>query len=113
MYALAEFIDNSLRATRANAPRPRSITVSLVVSGANPPTARGLVSIHDNGCGMNKVELNSWAVMNYSMEERGQAPREAEPMGRAGGGHSGAGRFLNGDISFFGVGSKNAGACSV
>lgn len=60
MYALAEFIDNSLRATRKNAPRPRSIDVSLVVSGANPATARGLVCIADNGCGMSKQDLNEW-----------------------------------------------------
>lgn len=59
-YALAEFVDNSLRATRRNAPRPRAITVSLVVSGQNPATARGLVVIQDNGCGMNKQELADW-----------------------------------------------------
>ena len=60
VYALAEFVDNSLRATRRNAPRPRCITISLVVSGSNPDTARGLVAIHDNGCGMNKQELADW-----------------------------------------------------
>eukprot|EP00887_Chlorella_sp_A99_P005757 scaffold1.g5757.t1 len=107
VYALAEFIDNSLRATRANAPRPRAITVSLVVSGSNPATARGLVAVHDNGCGMTKQELNAWAVMNYSMEERGKAPQEPEAAGRHAAA-TGAGRFLTGDISFFGVGSKNA-----
>ena len=60
MYALAEFVDNSLRATRRNAPRPRAITISLVVSGSNPATAKGLVVIQDNGCGMNKHELSDW-----------------------------------------------------
>lgn len=30
VYALAEFVDNSLRATRRNGSRPRSITISLV-----------------------------------------------------------------------------------
>jgi hypothetical protein len=60
VYALAEFVDNSLRATRRNAPRPRSITLSLVVSGSNPSTACGLVAIQDNGCGMNKHELADW-----------------------------------------------------
>lgn len=60
MYALAEFVDNSLRATRCNAPRRRAITVSLVVSGTNPATASGLVAIQDNGCGMNKHELADW-----------------------------------------------------
>lgn len=60
MYALAEFVDNSLRATRRNAPRRRAITISLVVSGNNPGTAKGLVSIQDNGYGMNKHELADW-----------------------------------------------------
>ncbi|KAL4443930.1 hypothetical protein ABPG75_011667 [Micractinium tetrahymenae] len=109
VYALAEFVDNSLRATRRNAPRRRAITVSLVVSGTNPSTARGLVAIQDNGCGMNKHELADWAVMNLSMEERGAAPQEPAAAGRGGGAGAGAGRFLTGDLSFFGVGSKNAG----
>ena len=51
---------------------------------------------------MGKEELNAWAVMNYSMEDRGIQP--AEP-------HVGLGltqrnqtdRFLNGDLSYFGV----------
>jgi len=51
------------------------------------------------------------AVMNLSMEERGAAPQEPAPAGRGGGVNAGgaAGRFLTGDLSFFGVGSKNAG----
>ena len=48
--------------------------------------------------------------MNLSMEERGAAPQEPAAAGRGGGGGAvGAGRFLTGDLSFFGVGSKNAG----
>lgn len=48
--------------------------------------------------------------MNLSMEERGAQPREPAGGGRGGGaGPAGAGRFLTGDLSFFGVGSKNAG----
>lgn len=38
VYALAEFVDNSLRATRRNGSRPRSITISLVRCG---PAAAG------------------------------------------------------------------------
>jgi hypothetical protein len=41
--------------------------------------------------------------MNLSMEERGAAPQEPAAAGR-GGGAAGAGRFLTGDLSFFGVG---------
>lgn len=40
--------------------------------------------------------------MNYSMEERGKAPQEPEVAGRAGGA-GGVGRFLTGDLSYFGV----------
>ena len=71
---------------------------------------RGLLA----GCGMGKEELNAWAVMNYSMEDRGIQP--AEP-------HVGLGltqrnqtdRFLNGDLSYFGVSIciRNAIPCMV
>ena len=107
MYALAEFIDNSLRATRKNAPNPRKITISLLTTGSGA-AKRGLVCIQDNGCGMTKHELNDWAVMNYSMEERGAAPQEPEQEGRGRAAAPAVGRFLTGDLSFFGVGSKNA-----
>lgn len=107
VYALAEFIDNSLRATRNNAPNPRDITISLLTTGTGA-AKKGLVCIQDNGCGMTKYELNDWAVMNYSMEERGAQPQEPESEGRGRAPAPAAGRFLTGDLSFFGVGSKNA-----
>lgn len=47
--------------------------------------------------------------MNLSMEERGAQPQEPAGGGRGGAAATGAGRFLTGDLSFFGVGSKNAG----
>ena len=51
---------------------------------------------------MGKQELNNWAVMNYSMEDRGSLPQEP---------HYGHGltqknqtdRFLSGNLSYFGV----------
>ena len=51
---------------------------------------------------MGKKELNNWAVMNYSMEDRGAQPQEP---------HHGHGltqrvqtdRFLSGNLSYFGV----------
>ena len=51
---------------------------------------------------MGKQELNNWAVMNYSMEDRGNLPQEP---------HHGHGltqknqteRFLSGNLSYFGV----------
>ncbi len=48
-------------------------------------------------------ELNNWAVMNLSMEDRGLLGAADAPPTRPAGG-----RYLSSDISFFGVGSKNA-----
>lgn len=56
----------------------------------------GLLSVWDNGVGMTKQELNNWAVMNLSLEDRGLKPQESEGPG-------GVGRFLSGNLSFFGV----------
>lgn len=72
-FALAELIDNALRATKANdaAGRRRAITVSLAT---DERAGRGLVAVRDNGCGMGVSELGSWAVMNLSMEDRGLLP---------------------------------------
>ena len=63
---------------------------SRALSGA------GLLSVSDNGVGMTKQELTSWAVMNLSMEDRGLKPQEAEEG-------PGLGRFLSGNLSYFGV----------
>ena len=51
---------------------------------------------------MSKQALNDWAVMNLSMEDRGQLPTEAEPA-RGQSALAGAGNFLTGDLSYFGV----------
>uniref|UniRef100_A0A1D2ABE5 SMCHD1 ribosomal S5 domain-containing protein n=1 Tax=Auxenochlorella protothecoides TaxID=3075 RepID=A0A1D2ABE5_AUXPR len=99
VYALAEFVDNSLRAT-SRASEPRNITISFVLNSSSLSSAKGLVCIQDTGCGMTKRDLNDWAVMNYSMEERGQLSQpsiSASPT-----------KYLNSNISYFGVGSKNA-----
>lgn len=55
---------------------------------------------------MTKTDLNQWAVMNLSMEDRGLLTPGGSTSQDSGGG--GGGRYLSGDISFFGVGSKNA-----
>ncbi|KAK9800826.1 hypothetical protein WJX73_002958 [Symbiochloris irregularis] len=100
-FALAELIDNSLRAVQhAHSPQ-RSITVTLVL---NTKRTSGLLSVWDNGVGMTKQQLNEWAVMNLSMEDRGLQPEEVS--GRRA--DAGVGRFLAGNLSYFGVGSKNA-----
>jgi hypothetical protein len=67
-FALAELVDNSLRATKGNRECPRSITVSLITDDNG---SKGVICVSDNGSGMNTQELNNWAVMNLSMEDRG------------------------------------------
>ncbi|KAF8056436.1 SMCHD1 [Scenedesmus sp. PABB004] len=147
-FALAELVDNALRATKGGgAAAPRRITVQLVTDARG---GAGMVAVSDNGSGMTVAELNSWAVMNLSMEDRGLLPPTTdEPKGAraaattararpacepgaaaarasprrlptpahpaaaaaaaAGGSRAAAGsRYLSSDISYFGVGSKNA-----
>ena len=108
-YALAELIDNSLRATRnvARLDQPRTITISFVTRGS-AGARKGLICVRDNGSGMSKEALNEWAVMNLSMEDRGQQPTEAEPAGRGQPSLTGAGNFLTGDLSYFGVTLQSA-----
>lgn len=103
-YALAELIDNSLRATR-HATQPnqsRTITISFVTKGtANNP--KGLISVQDNGSGMTKQALNEWAIMNLSMEDRGLQAVEPETAVRGQQTAPGAANFLTGDLSQFGA----------
>ena len=51
---------------------------------------------------MSKLELNQWAVMNLSMEDRGAKPTE-EAVQRGAAQAPGASRFLSGNLSYFGV----------
>ena len=102
VYALAELVDNALAATARNA-GARDIAIHLLHAGKG----EGMVVVSDNGRGMGKQALNDWAVMNLSMEDRGLLDRPgADAPG--GGGAAGPGRYLNSNLSFFGVGSKNA-----
>ena len=55
--------------------------------------------MQDNGTGMEAKELAEWAVMNLSMEDRGAKPEEPTAE------QAGAGRFLTGALSYFGVGA--------
>eukprot|EP00892_Ulva_mutabilis_P012666 jgi/Ulvmu1/9772/UM056_0012.1 len=104
-YAVAELIDNSLRATRHNK-HARKIVVTLVSSTSCGDPAESVVSVWDNGCGMSMRQLNEWAVMNLTMEDRGLQPREVEVPRHAVG--TASARQLCSDLSYFGVGSKNA-----
>ncbi|XP_048363519.1 structural maintenance of chromosomes flexible hinge domain-containing protein 1 isoform X2 [Sphaerodactylus townsendi] len=100
-FALAELIDNSLSATSRNT-GVRSIQLKLVFDDAQGKPA---IAVVDNGRGMTSKQLNNWAVYRLSKFIR-QGDFESD--------HSGyirpaaAPRSLNSDISYFGVGGKQA-----
>ncbi|XP_060561375.1 structural maintenance of chromosomes flexible hinge domain-containing protein 1-like [Ruditapes philippinarum] len=102
-YAFAELIDNSLAATRNNS-GPRNIEIRLHFDEAT-------VYVIDNGKGMTSRQLNNWAIYRLSKFNR----KEKRPL-------SGLDEIdedesfvdqnlpksLNSDISYFGVGGKQA-----
>ncbi|KAJ7338716.1 hypothetical protein JRQ81_012618 [Phrynocephalus forsythii] len=100
-FALAELIDNSLSATSQNS-GVRSIQLKLLFDDTQGKPA---VAVIDNGRGMTSKQLNNWAVYRLSKFTR-QGEVESD--------HSGyvrppvAPRSLNSDISYFGVGGKQA-----
>ncbi|XP_076829513.1 structural maintenance of chromosomes flexible hinge domain-containing protein 1 isoform X2 [Brachyhypopomus gauderio] len=99
-YAFAELIDNALSATSKN-PQIRSIDIRLLFDDSQGGPA---VVVMDNGRGMTSKELNNWAVYRLSKFNRGTFQSD----------HSGyvrpkpVPRSLNSDISYFGVGGKQA-----
>nr|XP_044998928.1 structural maintenance of chromosomes flexible hinge domain-containing protein 1 isoform X1 [Jaculus jaculus] len=100
-FALAELIDNSLSATSRNA-GIRRIQIKLLFDETQGKPA---VAVIDNGRGMTSKQLNNWAVYRLSKFTR-QGDFESD--------HSGyvrpvpVPRSLNSDISYFGVGGKQA-----
>ncbi|XP_053805479.1 structural maintenance of chromosomes flexible hinge domain-containing protein 1 isoform X1 [Vidua chalybeata] len=100
-FALAELIDNSLSATSQNT-GIRSIQIKLLFDDSQGKPA---VAVIDNGSGMTSKQLNNWAVYRLSKFTR-QGDFESD--------HSGyvrplpVPRSLNSDISYFGVGGKQA-----
>ncbi|CAH2284879.1 structural maintenance of chromosomes flexible hinge domain-containing 1 [Pelobates cultripes] len=100
-FALAELIDNSLSAT-ANNSGIRNIQIRLLFDETQGKTS---VAVIDNGKGMNTTQLKNWAVYRLSKftryvdesREQGGYVRPP-PMPRS----------LNSDISYFGVGGKQA-----
>ncbi|NXS15941.1 SMHD1 protein, partial [Mystacornis crossleyi] len=101
-FALAELIDNSLSATSRNT-GIRSIQIKLLFDDSQGKPA---VAVIDNGSGMTSKQLNNWAVYRLSKFTR-QVPYILSD-------HSGyvrplpVPRSLNSDISYFGVGGKQA-----
>ncbi|KAK3267358.1 hypothetical protein CYMTET_24075 [Cymbomonas tetramitiformis] len=106
VYALAELVDNSLRAMRNVDKLQRQLSIYLLIGGSASESA---ICVQDAGVGMTPHELNQWAVMNLSMNDRGQQPEELALHGCsqvvAKAAHT---RHLTSDLSYFGVGSKNA-----
>ncbi|XP_012507531.1 PREDICTED: structural maintenance of chromosomes flexible hinge domain-containing protein 1 [Propithecus coquereli] len=100
-FALAELIDNSLSATSRNV-GIRRIQIKLLFDETQGKPA---VAVIDNGRGMTSKQLNNWAVYRLSKFTR-QGDFESD--------HSGyvrpvpVPRSLNSDISYFGVGGKQA-----
>lgn len=111
-YALAELIDNALRATRQalHPNQSRRITISFVTKGSGS-NLKGLICVQDNGSGMTKQALNDWAIMNLSMEDKGLKTEEPEPAARGQATAAGAANFLTGELSHFGVLSYHCKWC--
>ncbi|KAL3892332.1 hypothetical protein ACJMK2_004548 [Sinanodonta woodiana] len=107
-YAFAELIDNSLAAT-ANNIGHRKIEIRLYLDDGNPKNCG--IYVIDNGKGMTPRQLNNWAIYRLSKfirkDQRGKVIVDGstsedsiyQPD---------APRSLNSDISYFGVGGKQA-----
>ncbi|KAF4110537.1 hypothetical protein G5714_007568 [Onychostoma macrolepis] len=100
-YAFAELIDNALSATAKNT-GIRRIEIRLLFDDSQGGPA---IVVMDNGCGMTSKQLNNWAVYRLSkfIRENGMKSEETgyvrpDPVPRS----------LNSDISYFGVGGKQA-----
>ncbi|XP_023182317.1 structural maintenance of chromosomes flexible hinge domain-containing protein 1-like [Xiphophorus maculatus] len=100
--SLAELVDNSLSATAKNT-GVRTIEIRLLF---DKTFGKPAVVVLDNGCGMTSKQLNNWAVYRLSKFTRENSAFESEredytrpdPVPRS----------LNSDISYFGVGGKQA-----
>eukprot|EP00057_Strongylocentrotus_purpuratus_P003961 XP_003727734.1 PREDICTED: structural maintenance of chromosomes flexible hinge domain-containing protein 1 [Strongylocentrotus purpuratus] len=100
-FAIAELIDNSLSATVKNV-GPRNIEIRLYLEETGD---KNMVCILDNGKGMTTRELNNWAIFRLSKFNR---KRQRLEQGNNSDGDRDIPKSLNSDISFFGVGGKQA-----
>uniref|UniRef100_A0A8D0A8U5 Structural maintenance of chromosomes flexible hinge domain containing 1 n=1 Tax=Sander lucioperca TaxID=283035 RepID=A0A8D0A8U5_SANLU len=101
-YALAELIDNSISATAKNT-GVRMIEIRMMF---DETLGKPAVIVLDNGCGMTSKQLNNWAVYRLS-----KFSRENSTFGSKQEGYvrpDSVPRSLNSDISYFGVGGKQA-----
>ncbi|XP_044195403.1 structural maintenance of chromosomes flexible hinge domain-containing protein 1 isoform X1 [Thunnus albacares] len=101
-YALAELIDNALSATAKNT-GVRTIEIRMLF---DETLGKPAVIVLDNGCGMTSKQLNNWAVYRGSkfVRENGKFASKEEGYVRP----DPVPRSLNSDISYFGVGGKQA-----
>ncbi|KAJ8376703.1 hypothetical protein SKAU_G00072830 [Synaphobranchus kaupii] len=101
-YAFAELIDNALSAT-SNNDGVRKIDIRLMFDESQGKPA---VVVLDNGSGMTSKQLNNWAVYRLSKFTRESSEFESDHMGYVR--PAPVPRSLNSDISYFGVGGKQA-----
>uniref|UniRef100_A0A7N8X1F2 Structural maintenance of chromosomes flexible hinge domain containing 1 n=1 Tax=Mastacembelus armatus TaxID=205130 RepID=A0A7N8X1F2_9TELE len=98
-YALAELVDNALSATAKNTGM-RSIEIRMLF---DETLGKPAVVVLDNGCGMTSKQLKNWAVYRLSKFTRKNSSFQEGYVRPDPVAHS-----LNSDISYFGVGGKQA-----
>ncbi|XP_051796330.1 structural maintenance of chromosomes flexible hinge domain-containing protein 1-like [Acanthochromis polyacanthus] len=101
-YTLAELIDNALSATAKNKGQ-RTIEIRVL---NDRTVGKPAIVVLDNGCGMTSKQLNNWAVYRLSKftKESSTFASDKEVYVRP----EHVPRSLNSDISYFGVGGKQA-----
>lgn len=101
-YALADLVDNALTATAKNK-GARTIEIRMLFDESRGKPA---VIVLDNGCGMTTKQLNNWAVYKLNKFTRENSKFGSNPDAYVRPDH--VPRSLNSDISYFGVGGKQA-----
>uniref|UniRef100_A0A7N8XFT7 Structural maintenance of chromosomes flexible hinge domain containing 1 n=1 Tax=Mastacembelus armatus TaxID=205130 RepID=A0A7N8XFT7_9TELE len=101
-YALAELVDNALSATAKNTGM-RSIEIRMLF---DETLGKPAVVVLDNGCGMTSKQLKNWAVYRLSKFTRKNSSFASQQEGYVR--PDPVAHSLNSDISYFGVGGKQA-----
>uniref|UniRef100_UPI0037E73A68 structural maintenance of chromosomes flexible hinge domain-containing protein 1 n=1 Tax=Semicossyphus pulcher TaxID=241346 RepID=UPI0037E73A68 len=101
-YALAELIDNALSANAKNT-GVRTIEIRMMF---DETLGKPAIIVLDNGCGMTSKQLNNWAVYRLSKFARENSTFASEQEGYVR--PAPVPRSLNSDVSYFGVGGKQA-----
>ncbi|XP_053716639.1 structural maintenance of chromosomes flexible hinge domain-containing protein 1 isoform X1 [Synchiropus splendidus] len=101
-YTLAELVDNSLSATAKN-DGVRSIQIQVL---KDDTIGKPALIVLDNGCGMTSNQLHNWAIYRQSKFNRDQSGSTSEQGSYIR--PDKVPRSINSDISYFGVGGKQA-----